>query len=40
MELEGRDGVGEEIDPRDLSGSSLPGVIGRESIRDGARSVV
>lgn len=39
-ELERRDGVEEEIDPRDLSGGSLLGVIRRESIRNGARSVV
>lgn len=40
FELERRDGIGEEIDPGDLSRSSLSRIIRRESIRNGASPVV
>lgn len=38
--LERRDGVGEDVDPGDLSGSGNLGIIRRESVRNGASPVV
>jgi hypothetical protein len=39
-ELERRNGIGEDVDPGDFSRSGFLEIIGRESIRNGASSVV
>lgn len=38
--LERRNGIGEEVDPRDFSGSGFFRVIVRKSVRNGACSVI